>query len=152
MSWVEEAWTDIDVQLKRKVDLVPPFIDTIQPYARQEQYALEKLVEVRSRLTSNHANRTDLMIANEEMNGALKQVFDYAQDNTELQEEQEFHSLKNQFQETETKIKKALRIYDNTVTKYNTKIQSPPTSFVANIHGFYKRKPIGEAVPQEASR
>lgn len=149
LNWVEEAWEDIDMRLKQRVDLVPPFVDVIQPYAKEEQYLLEKLVEIRSRITSHHADKLELVTANEEMDHTLKELFVVCEDNAEIMGNEEFKSLKEQFQTSEERLKHAIRIYDNTVEKYNMKIQSVPANFVASMHGFHELTTLGRAVTQE---
>ncbi|MFB4163710.1 LemA family protein [Alteribacillus sp. JSM 102045] len=151
LNWVEDAWAQIETQLNRRVDLIPGLIDVMQQHVRYEQHTLERIVELRSQLASPNSNRTHQMTINEELSDTLHQLFALEEEVPELKQDESFISLENKIKETEVKIKKATTIYNNTVVKYNTKIQAPPTSFVANIHNFHKRDTIDLADNQKAN-
>ncbi|SDI73861.1 LemA family protein [Alteribacillus bidgolensis] len=141
LNWVEDAWAQIDTQLNHRFNLIPRLIDVVQQHIKNEQHTLEKLVELRSQLASPNNDRNHQMNINEELSETLFQVF-ALEEVSELRKDEEFTYVEKHLKETDLKIKKAAKIYNNTVVKYNTKIQSPPTSFVANIHNFHKRETI----------
>ncbi|WP_240376417.1 LemA family protein [Bacillus piscicola] len=144
LNWVEEAWEEADTQLKRRADLIPQLIDIMQPHVKQEQHLLEKLVEIRSRLTASHLERAEHVLSNQELTAALEAVFNLINSYPALKNDKDFFALKKQLVELETTSHRAIQAYNNTAAKYNAKIQSPPTSFVANVHGFRKLNPINE--------
>ncbi|MFZ4451833.1 LemA family protein [Salibacterium aidingense] len=142
LSWVEEAWAQIDVQLQRRMDLIPPLIDTVQQYAKHEQQTLERVVELRSQLTSPDTTRVEQLKANDSLSKALDTLFALKEDNPELQQDEEFLYLEKNIQDADQKIQRSVTIYNNTVQKYNTKIHSIPANFVANVHNFKEREQL----------
>ncbi|MGY4690506.1 LemA family protein [Salibacterium sp. K-3] len=150
LNWVEEAWAQINTQLERKMHAIPSLIDTIQPYAKHEQQALEKVVELRSRLMSPHTTRTEQLQINEELRKAVEPLFAVKEEQPELRQNEEYVQLEQNLQDADQKIQRAVMIYNNTVQKYNTKIQSLPANFVANIHSFKERKQLD--LPEQTSK
>ncbi|RKD73169.1 LemA protein [Sinobaca qinghaiensis] len=142
LNWVEESWEQVEVQIKRQFDLIPELVDTAQPYMRHEQALLEKLLELRSGLDSRKQSRAELVDADEALSASLRSVFDKKQENEGLQGNKDFEKLEALFIESEAKLDKAKRVYNNTVTKYNSKIQSVPTRFVADAHNFHSRETV----------
>ncbi|SDH55078.1 LemA protein [Alteribacillus persepolensis] len=150
LNWVEESWAEIDAQLQQRMEIIPSFIDIVQPHVRYEQQTLERIVELRSQLASPNDNRHHQLDINQELSEALEHILSL-DEIPELRKDQAFRSLEKKVNETDAKIQKAVKMYNNTVDKYNTKIQSPPTRFVANIHNFYKRNTINMSGKQNRS-
>ncbi|WP_252314476.1 LemA family protein [Sinobaca sp. H24] len=142
LNWVEESWEQVEVQIKRQFDLIPELVDTAQPHMRHEQALLEKLLELRGGLDSRKQSRAEIVDADEALSASLRSVFDKKQDNEGLQGNEDFERLEALFMESEAKLDKAKRVYNNTVTKYNLKIQSIPTRFVADAHNFHSRETV----------
>ncbi|OIJ18973.1 hypothetical protein BKP45_14705 [Anaerobacillus alkalidiazotrophicus] len=140
-NWVEESWAQIDVQLKRRFDLIPNLVETVKGYAKHEQETLAKVVELRNQISgSGVKSRKDQMEANDQLTGALKHLFALREAYPDLKANQNFMMLQEELTGTENKIAYARQLYNNTVMKYNTKIQSIPTNIVASIHNFDRRE------------
>ncbi|SFP95017.1 LemA family protein [Salibacterium halotolerans] len=150
LQWVEESWAQIETQLNRRVQAVPSLIDIAQPYAKQEQHTLEKIVELRSSLTSPNTSRREQLQINEELTKNLHILFAVKEEHPELHQHEEFQQLEDDLKDTEEKIHRFVLIYNNTVQKYNTKIHSMPVNFVADIHSFQERQQLN--VPDGASK
>ncbi|OLO36402.1 hypothetical protein BTR23_15125 [Alkalihalophilus pseudofirmus] len=138
-NWVEESWAQIDVQLKRRFDLIPNLVETVKGYAKHEQETLAKVVELRNKIVAPANSRQEQMDANNQLTGALKNLFALREAYPDLKANQNFMMLQEELTGTENKIAYARQLYNNTVMKYNTKIQSIPTNFVASVHNFEKR-------------
>lgn len=139
-NWVEESWAQIDVQLKRRFDLIPNLVETVKGYAKHEQETLAKVVELRNKLFSApNQNRQEQMEVNDQLSGALKSLFALREAYPDLKANQNFMMLQEELTSTENKIAYARQLYNNTVMKYNTKIQTIPTNIVASIHNFTRR-------------
>ncbi|WP_185819907.1 LemA family protein [Salibacterium salarium] len=148
LNWVEEAWTQIEVQLKRRIDAIPDLIDTAQQRLKHEQHTLEKIVELRSELTSPQTSKFEQIKTNEQLTQTLHSLFALKEENPELQQDEEFLTLEKTLKDSDMKLKKAIKVYNNTVQKYNNKIQSLPANFVANIHSFKGRETV-DLPPEE---
>lgn len=138
-NWVEESWAQIDVQLKRRFDLIPNLVETVKGYAKHEQETLAKVVELRNQIVAPNASRQEQMDANNQLTGALRNLFALREDYPDLKANQNFMMLQEELTSTENKIAYARQLYNNTVMKYNTKIQSIPTNIVASVHQFSRR-------------
>lgn len=145
-NWIEEAWAQIDVQLKRRYDLIPNLVETVKGYAKHEQETLERVIEARNRLISG--GRAEQLEANDQLSGALKNLFALREAYPDLKAHQGFSKLQEQLEGTENKIASARQLYNRTVMQYNTKIQSFPSSIVAGVHNFTRRDML-EAAPEE---
>lgn len=135
-NWVEEAWAQIDVQLKRRYDLIPNLVETVKGYAKHERETLERVIEARNKLVSGGGGRAEQMQANDILSGTLKTIFALAESYPELKANEAFAKLQEQLEGTENKIAQARQLYNRTVMELNTKIQSFPSNIVANVHGF----------------
>ena len=135
----EQAWSDIDVQLKRRYDLIPNLVETVKGYASHEQETFEKVVQAR-----NMAMGTDSpgqKAENENfLQAALKNLFALAESYPDLKANQNFLDLQNELSEIEEKIQMARRYYNAVVRDLNTKIESVPSNIVANAFGFSKKE------------
>jgi len=134
-NWIEEAWAQIDVQLKRRYDLIPNLVETVKGYAKHEQQTLEKVIEARNRLLAA-GGRAEQLQANDQLSGALKNLFALSEAYPDLKAHEGFTKLQEQLEGTENKIAAARQLYNRTVMQYNTKIQSFPSNIVASVHGF----------------
>ncbi|AKM82034.1 TPA: LemA family protein [Candidatus Berkelbacteria bacterium] len=130
----KEAWSDIDVQLKRRHDLIPNLVETVKGYAKQESGVFEKVTEARA----NAINAKGPVDASEKENvlsGALKSVFAVAESYPTLRSSENFQKLQDELTDTENKIEAARRFYNGQVRDFNTKIQVFPSSLVAGMTG-----------------
>ncbi|MCC6290842.1 LemA family protein [Candidatus Nomurabacteria bacterium] len=135
----DEAWSDIDVQMKRRYDLIPNLMNTVKGYATHEQTAFEKVTQARSAAMG----ATGLAAKGEAENmltGALKSVFAIAEAYPELKANQNFLQLQNELSDTENKIQAARRFYNSNVRDLNIKIDTFPSNLVANLFHFVKKE------------
>ncbi|MFA6100007.1 MAG: LemA family protein [Patescibacteria group bacterium] len=148
----DEAWSDIDVQLKRRHDLIPNLIATVQGYASHESAVFTKVAEARSQ--AMQAKSIDDKIATEnQLSETLKSLFAVTENYPGLQANQNFLQLQTELAETENKIQASRRFYNGNVRDFNTKIQVFPTNLIAGFLQFkaYKFFEAGEdekAVPK----
>lgn len=132
---VKEAWSDIDIQLKRRFDLIPNLVNTVKGSTNFESSTLEKVIAARS---AGMAAKTPAQVgeADVAMRGALTGFFALAESYPDLKSNQNFIALQNELSDTENKIQAARRFYNSVVTEYNTKIQTVPTNIFASMFGF----------------
>lgn len=135
----ESAWSDIDVQLKRRHDLVPNLVETVKGYASHERGTLESVVEARSRAMSAQgpASRAE---AENMLTGALKSLFALAEAYPQLRAAENFGQLQQQLAGIEDAIQNARRYYNAVVRDLNTKIQQFPSNLIARTFGFRERE------------
>ncbi|MCD8509512.1 MAG: LemA family protein [Bacillus sp. (in: Bacteria)] len=138
-NWVEESWAQIDVQLKRRFDLIPNLVETVKGYAKHEQETLSKVVELRNQMGKPNLNRAEQMEVNDQLSGALKNLFALREAYPDLKANENFKMLQEELTQTENKIAYSRQLYNNTVMKYNTKIQTVPTNIIAGFHKFDRR-------------
>ena len=131
----EEAWSDIDVQLKRRYDLIPNLINTVKGYAKHEQETLTKVTEMRTRALAADGVK-EKGEAENMLSGALKTIFAVAENYPDLKASENFAELQRELSDTENKIQSARRFYNNTVQDLNTAIQVFPKNIIANMFGF----------------
>ena len=135
----DEAWSDIDVQLKRRYDLIPNLVETVKGYATHERDAFEKVTEARARaLGAQSVNEKG--IADNMMTSALKSIFAVAEAYPQLRASENFRELQLELSDTENKIQAARRFYNGNVRDLNTKIESFPYNLFAGAFGFKKRE------------
>lgn len=132
---VKESWSGIDVQLKRRADLVPNLVETIKAYAKHEKGVFENVTKARSALVSAGAPE-QLAQANNQLTSALKSLFAVAEAYPELKASENFKSLQDELSDTESKIAYARQFYNSNVLDYNTKIQIFPNFLLTNMFGF----------------
>jgi LemA protein len=134
----DSAWSDIDVQLKRRHDLIPNLVETVKGYAAHEKGTFENIAKFRS--MAMQATTPDGKIAAEnQLTGALKSLFAVAENYPQLQASQNFRDLQGQLSQTEDTIQNSRRYYNAVVRDLNTKIQSFPTNILAGMFGFQQR-------------
>jgi LemA protein len=136
---VDEAWSGIDVQLKRRHDLVPNLVETVKGYAQHEQQTFEKTTQARA-AAMQAASVQQTQQAEAQLSGALAEVRAVAENYPELRATENFQRLQADLNEIEDEIQAARRIYNSNVQSYNTKIQIFPNSIVANTGGFQARE------------
>jgi LemA protein len=135
---VDEAWSDIEVQLKRRYDLIPNLVNTVKGYAAQESGVLEKVTEARTRAMG--AQGVDEKLKDENiLSGTLKSLFAVAENYPDLKSNQNFMQLQSDLTDTEDKIQASRRFYNGNVRDYNTKLQVFPTNIFARALGFAVR-------------
>jgi LemA protein len=135
---VDEAWSDITVQLKRRADLIPNLIETVKGYAKHEKEVFENVTAARAATTSANTP-AEAAAAEGMMQSALKSIFAVAEAYPELQASQNFQQLQAELVDTENKIQAARRFYNGGVREFNTKILVFPNNVWARQLGFGKR-------------
>lgn len=132
----DEAWSDIDVQLKRRYDLIPNLIETVKGYAIHEQATLEKVVEARNSAMAQSGHDASKAQAENELSSTLKSIFALSESYPDLKANQNFMKLQDELSDTENKIQAARRFYNGNVRDFNTAIQVFPTNFINNLLQF----------------
>lgn len=135
----EEAWADIEVQLKRRYDLIPNLVNTVKGYATHESSAFENVTKARS-AAMGAGSMADKAGAENMLTGALKSVFAIAEAYPDLKANQNFLSLQNELSDTENKIQAARRFYNANVRDLNTSVQSFPGNVIAGLFKFTKKE------------
>ena len=135
---VKEAWSGIDVQLKRRYDLIPNLLNTVKGYAKHESETLENVTKARTSAmdVSQGGKVGEIAQAENMLSGALKSIFALSESYPDLKANQNFLELQNELSDTEDQISAARRIYNGNVTVMNTKVQSFPSNVIANLHHF----------------
>ena len=143
---VKNSYAQIDVQLKRRNDLIPNLVETVKGYAAHEKGIFEEVTKARSNLM-NASNIEETSKADGELTGALKTLFAVAENYPDLKANANFQQLQSELSETEDKIAYSRQFYNDVVYKYNNACQQFPSSLIANSFGF-KEAEFFEA-PQE---
>lgn len=135
---VEESWADVEVQLKRRYDLIPNLVNTVKGFATQESGVLERVTAARTaamgaQTTAEHAKDENML------SGTLKSLFAVAESYPDLKSNQNFMQLQTDLTDTEDKIQAARRFYNGNVRDFNTKIEVFPTNIFASMLGFAKK-------------
>ncbi|PII87561.1 hypothetical protein BMH32_14585 [Leucobacter sp. OLJS4] len=136
---VDEAWSDITVQLKRRADLIPALVETVKGYAAHEKGVFDSVTQARAE-TISAQGPAEASLAEGHMQSALKSIFAVAEAYPQLQASQNFLQLQSELVDTENKIQAARRFYNGGVREYNTKIQLFPNSLFAKGMGFTQRE------------
>jgi LemA protein len=135
----ESAWSDIDVQLKRRHDLIPNLVETVKGYAAHEKGTFENVAKFRSQ-AMQATTPADRAQAEGQLSVALKSLFAVAESYPQLQASQEFTELQNSLNSIEDNIQNARRYYNAVVRDYNTRVQSFPANIIAGMFGFQARQ------------
>jgi len=143
---IENAWSQIDVQLKRRTDLIPNLVETVKGYATHEREVFQKVTEARSALMSAQGVKNQAE-ANNMLTGALKSLFAVAEAYPELKANQNFMMLQEELSGTESKIAYARQFYNDTVLKFDNMRERFPSNIVASMFNFAAREyfEVGEA-------
>lgn len=136
---VDEAWSDIDVQLKRRYDLIPNLINTVKGYATHERELFEKVTQARTaamgaKTPAEHEKAENML------SGTLKTLFAVAENYPDLKANQNFLELQRELSDTENKIQASRRFYNGNVRDFNIKLESFPVNLLAGAFGFGKRE------------
>src|SRR5712675_2444808 len=135
----DSAWSDIDVQLKRRHDLIPNLVETVKGYAAHEKGTFENIAKFRSQ-AMQATTQADKAQAEGQLSGALKSLFAVAENYPELKASEEFTQLQGSLSQTEESIQNARRYYNAAVRDFNTRVQSFPTNILAGMFGFHTRQ------------
>lgn len=136
---VDEAWSGIDVQLKKRYDLIPNLVETVKGYASHESKIFERVAELRSG-AMNATSPEEKAKYEGELTSTLKTLFAVAENYPELKANENFMSLQNSLQEIENELEGARRYYNGTVREYNIKIAVFPANLIAGMLGFNPRE------------
>jgi len=136
---VDEAWSDIEVQMKRRYDLIPNIVETVKAYAKHEEGVFTKVTEARSAAmgastAAEHAEAENML------SQTLKSLFAVAEAYPSLQAAGNFLHLQTELSDAEDKIQAARRFYNGNVRDFNTKVQTFPTNLISGTFGFVKRE------------
>lgn len=137
-TWAEQSFSQVDVQLQRRNDLIPNLVETVKGYAKHESETLEKVIQARQQMVNLPADATPEqknMLSNE-LSSALSRLIAVAESYPELKANTNFLELQHSLSDTEDKIAKARQLYNSSIGQYNTKVQTVPNNIVAGVHGF----------------
>jgi len=134
----ENAWSQVDVQLRRRYDLIPNLVETVKGYAKHEREVFEKVTQARAQAI-NAGTVKDQAQAENMLTGALKSLFAVAENYPDLKANQNFLLLQEELAGTESKIAYARQFYNDTVMKFNQKQQVFPSNIIANMFNFKER-------------
>jgi LemA protein len=146
---VDNAWAQVDVQLKRRYDLIPNLVETVKGYASHERETFEQVVQARTQAVEARTVEEQGEAENL-LTGALRRLFALAEDYPELRASENFQQLQAQLGETENRIAVSRQIYNDTTLSYNNSVQTVPTNLVASVFGFDTR-PFFETEGEERS-
>ena len=132
---VKDQWAQIDVQLKRRFDLIPNLVETVKGYASHEKDTLEAVVKARNEYLSSDTPEGKIE-ANNDLNKVVTKLFALAESYPELKADTSFRELQTTLTETEDKISYARQFYNDVVMKYNNKVEVFPSNIVAGMFGF----------------
>lgn len=144
-NWVRESWSQIDVQLKRRHDLIPNLVNTVKGYAKHEQETLEKVIQARNQLISGTPQ--ERIEADNQIQGALKSIFALSEAYPDLKANENFLNLQEELTTTENKVAYSRQLYNKTVADYNIKRETFPTNIVAGIFNFNREELL--TIPEE---
>jgi LemA protein len=136
---VDNAWAQVDVQLKRRYDLIPNVVETVKGYAAHEQQTFERVTQARSAAQAAEGPAEQAEAENF-LTSALRQLFAVAEAYPELRASENFQGLQAELSETENRIAVSRQIYNDTVLTFNNKVQQVPTNIVASMFGFIERE------------
>ena len=134
---VRDSWAQIDVELKRRFDLIPNIVETVKGYASHESETLKGVIEARNKFTVAKTKEEE-MKANDMLSGAISKLFALSESYPDLKANQNFSSLQSSLEETENKIALTRKLYNDTVLSLNNKVETFPSNLVAKIFGFNK--------------
>jgi len=139
---VDEAYSDMDVQMKRRYDLIPNLVETVKGYAAHEQGTLEKVITARNQAMSAHQGGTanEQVQAENFLSSTLKSLFALTENYPDLKANQNFLELQQELTDTEDKIMASRRFYNGNVRDFNTQIQTFPTNIFGRMLGFTSRE------------
>ncbi len=136
---VRNQWSQIDVLLKRRFDLIPNLVETVKGYAKHEQDTLEKVIEARNKFNTASTPEEEMEASNQ-ITGALNKLFALAENYPELKANTNFMDLQGNLKDTEDKISYARQFYNDAVMKYQNKLEMFPSNIVAGLFRFKPEK------------
>ena len=136
---VKDAWSQIDVQLKRRFDLIPNLVETVKGYTKHESETLEEVIKARNTYLSASLPE-DQLKADGELTNAINKLFALSENYPELKANQNFQQLQQELQQTEDKIAMARQFYNDIVMQYNNKIEMVPSNIIASLFKFKQEK------------
>jgi len=136
---INNAWSQIDVQLKRRADLIPNLVETVKGYAKHEKSVFENVTKARAALMSAGSIK-DKAKADNMLSGALKSLFAVAENYPKLEASQNFKMLQEELSGTESKIAYSRQFYNDNVMDYNIKLEKVPTNFIGKMFGFKEKE------------
>jgi LemA protein len=137
-NWVQESFSQIDVQLKRRHDLIPNLVETVKGYAKHEKETLNQVIEARNGLISGTPQQR--IEADNQIEGALKSIFALAESYPDLKANQNFLQLQEELATTENKVAYSRQLYNKTVKDYNIKRESFPSNIIAGMFNFHREE------------
>ena len=137
---IENAWSQIDVQLKRRIDLIPNLVETVKAYAAHEKDTLDAVVRARNAAISAPATPTGQAEADSQLTGALRQLFALSEAYPDLKANQNFLNLQEELTATEDRIAYSRQFFNDSVLSYNNAIQTFPRNLLAGMFNFEKRE------------
>lgn len=132
---VKNAWSQIDVQLQRRFDLIPNLVEAVKGYMQHEQETLAKVTELRTSW-ANAQTVSEKAELDNQLSSALKTIMAVSENYPDLKANQNFNTLQEELRSTENKISYARQFYNDTVTSYNNKLQTVPTNIIAGMFNF----------------
>lgn len=147
---VDNAWSQIDVQLQRRFDLIPNFVETVKGYMTHEKETFEKIAALRTSW-ANASSVSEKAQLDGELSGALKTIMAVSESYPELKANQNFSDLSEELRNTENKISFSRQFYNDTVTIYNTKLEVFPSNIIAGMFNF-KSRDLFKAESEEARK
>lgn len=145
----DEAWSDVNVQLKRRYDLIPNLVSSVKGYAKHEKGVFEEVTKARANAIGAHSTVEDQAKAENQIEGALKSLFAVAENYPDLKANQNFLQLQDELVDTEDKIQAARRFYNGLVRDFNSKRTVFPTNILAGMLGFSKDREFFEIEESE---
>ncbi|KRN08670.1 LemA protein [Liquorilactobacillus mali KCTC 3596 = DSM 20444] len=137
--YTEESWSQIDVQLKRRNDLIPNLVETTKGYAKHERETFAKVVELRNQMVQLPADaHEEKMELSNQLSSSLKSIFALAESYPDLKANQEFARLMEELSNTENKIAYSRQLFNSSAASFNQKLMTFPSNFVAKMHGLTK--------------
>ncbi len=136
---IDNAWSQIDVQLQRRFDLIPNFIETVKGYAEYESETFEKITKLRT-AWANAGTVSEKAELDNQLSSTLKNIMAVSENYPELKANQNFSELSEELRNTENKISFSRQFYNDTVTAYNEKLQIFPSNIIANMFNFKPRE------------
>lgn len=136
---VREAWSQIDVQLKRRSSLIPNLVETVKGYAKHEKEVFTQVTEARSALVSAK-NPHEAAAANDMLSGALKSLFAVAEAYPNLRASENFKQLQDEISDTETKVAASRQFYNTNVLDLNNSLETVPSAWIGSIFNFTKEE------------
>ncbi len=136
---VDNAWSQIDVQLQRRFDLIPNFVETVKGYMQHESETFEKITKLRTSWANTQSVSEKAKLDNE-LSNSLKTIMAVSENYPDLKANQNFSELSEELRNTENKISFSRQFYNDTVTMYNTKLQVVPSNIIAGMFHFTPRE------------